>query len=60
VRHHGPVARIEVDSSDLERIIAPEVRKAIVERFRKIGYNHIAIDMEGYISGSMNRAIEEI
>jgi uncharacterized protein len=58
VRHHGPVARIEVDASQINRMISEERRKAIVERLRKIGFEHIALDLEGYVSGKMNRGIE--
>jgi uncharacterized protein len=58
VRHHGPVARIEVDASEINRLVNEERRKAIVERLRKIGFEHIALDLEGYVSGKMNRGIE--
>jgi uncharacterized protein len=58
VRHHGRVARIEVDASEISRIVSEQRRKAIVERLRKIGFEHIALDLEGYISGKMNRGID--
>jgi pyridinium-3,5-biscarboxylic acid mononucleotide sulfurtransferase len=58
VRHHGPVARVEAASSDIHRIVREETRNAIVERLRKIGFDHVALDLEGYISGKMNRGIE--
>ena len=57
VRHHGPVARIEVDTSDIEKIMETGLRERIVEEFRQIGFLHIAVDMEGYITGSLNRAL---
>jgi len=58
VRHHGSVARIEVESSELGIIVRDDVREAIVRKFREIGFLHIAVDLEGYVSGSMNRALE--
>ncbi len=58
VRHHGSVARIEVASSEIKKITGPELRKNIVEKFRQIGFYHIAVDLEGYFSGSMNRVIK--
>ena len=58
VRHHGSVARIEVASSEIKKITGPELRKNIVEKFRQIGFYHIAIDLEGYFSGSMNRVLK--
>ena len=50
-------ARIEVNTADLERMIDPAFRKEIVEKFRDIGFQHIALDLEGYITGSLNRAL---
>ncbi|MCP4681931.1 MAG: ATP-dependent sacrificial sulfur transferase LarE [Desulfobacterales bacterium] len=57
VRHHGTVARIEVDKMELENIMRETVSQAIIKRFRKIGFEHIALDLEGYISGKMNRSL---
>ncbi len=58
VRHHGSVARIEVESSEIERIKEANLRKDIVEKFKEIGFLHVAVDLEGYTTGSMNRALE--
>ena len=59
VRHHGSVARIEVESSAIDRLFDKGIRKSILERFREIGFDHIAIDLEGYVTGSMNRGLEK-
>jgi uncharacterized protein len=58
VRHHGSVARIEVEGPGLRMIMGDALRKRIVRKFREIGFLHIAVDLEGYVSGSMNRALE--
>ncbi len=58
VRHHGSVARIEVDASQIEMINEANLRKDIVEKFKEIGFLHVAVDLEGYVTGSMNRALE--
>ena len=58
VRHHGSVARIEVAGSEIKKVTGPELRKNIVEKFRQIGFYHIAVDLEGYFSGSMNRVLK--
>jgi len=57
VRHHGSVARIEVETSELRKMTEPKLREEIVERFRQIGFHHIAVDLEGYTPGSMNRSL---
>ena len=58
VRVHDKVARIEVDTGDIERIIDRKTRSLIVEKLRKIGFSHVAVDLEGYRQGSMNRALK--
>lgn len=58
VRHHGSVARIEVESVEIDKINEPILRKSIVEKFKEIGFLHVAVDLEGYTTGSMNRALE--
>jgi uncharacterized protein len=55
VRHHGKVARIELNPRELDKIMNAEIRAEVVRVLRKIGFAHIALDMEGYIQGSMNR-----
>jgi uncharacterized protein len=58
VRHHGPVARIEVDSSDMAKITESGFRQSLVAELRRIGFLHIAVDLEGYVTGSLNRAVK--
>lgn len=52
VRHHGQVARIEVDPGHMERVF--QHRKNIVEFLRMLGYRHVSLDLEGFRSGSLN------
>ncbi|MBO0704063.1 MAG: ATP-dependent sacrificial sulfur transferase LarE [Candidatus Dormibacteraeota bacterium] len=53
VRHHGEVARIEVDQADLGRLL--ERRAAVLEGVRHAGYTFVALDLEGYRTGNLNR-----
>ncbi len=55
VRHHGGVARIEIAAVDFGRLLVPDVRQEVVQSLRRIGYRHISLDLEGYVSGSLNR-----
>ncbi|MCD4669991.1 MAG: ATP-dependent sacrificial sulfur transferase LarE [Actinomycetia bacterium] len=54
VRYHYPIARIELDPADISRLIELPMRKKTVKRLKAIGFGHIAIDMEGYRTGSMD------
>jgi uncharacterized protein len=57
VRHHGPVARIEVPFPDIAKLLREPFRQKIVDRLRAIGFAHVALDMEGYRQGSLNRGL---
>ncbi|TMC41097.1 MAG: TIGR00268 family protein [Chloroflexi bacterium] len=54
VRHHGDVARIEVDREDIERLVAQ--REDVAAAVREAGYKFVSVDLEGYATGSLNRA----
>jgi uncharacterized protein len=57
VRHHDTVARIEVEATDLPLLVRDDVRKAIAEHFRSIGYSYVTLDLEGFRSGSLNEVL---
>ena len=57
VRHHGPVARIEVAEEKVKGLLHEEIRRNVLKKFYEIGFEHVAVDMEGYVSGSLNRSL---
>jgi len=57
VRHHGDVARIEVDGAGRDALLREENRQAVVERLRSLGYLYIAVDLAGFRSGSLNEGL---
>ena len=57
VRHHGTVARIEVLPTDFGRLLEAGPRQQVISALKKIGFRHVAMDLEGYVYGSMNRDI---
>lgn len=58
VRHHGSVARIEMGRTDLERFLKEGPRETVVEKLRELGFDHVALDLEGYVSGKLNRSLK--
>lgn len=56
VRHHGSLARIEVDAGEIANL-AGKMREDIVEQFQKIGYQYVTLDLLGYRSGSLNEVL---
>jgi uncharacterized protein len=57
VRHHGDVARIEVDQEGLDVVMRDGNRERVVQRLRSLGYLYVTLDLAGFRSGSMNEAL---
>ncbi len=57
VRHHDTLARIEVGPQEIEFIAAKSIRIQINEKFKSLGYQHVALDLQGYRSGSLNEGL---
>ncbi|HWV22657.1 MAG TPA: ATP-dependent sacrificial sulfur transferase LarE [Thermomicrobiales bacterium] len=55
LRHHEQVARLEMREEDLERAFS--MRREIGEAVKAHGYRYVALDLDGYESGSMNRVL---
>jgi len=53
VRHHGDIARIEVDEVDIPRLLAERGR--VTSAVREAGYKFVSADLEGYATGNLNR-----
>jgi uncharacterized protein len=58
VRHHGQIARIEIEPFEFPKIIEKKVREAVIKNFKKFGYVYIAVDLAGFRSGSMNEPLD--
>lgn len=56
VRHHGDVARIEVELADIATVV--EHRERIVTRMTNLGYRYVTLDLAGFRSGSMNEGLQ--
>lgn len=54
VRYHGESARIEVAQSELKRLVASELRERVTTYFKAAGFTYVAVDLEGFRSGSMD------
>jgi TIGR00268 family protein len=52
LRVHGDIARIEVDSHDLQKLV--EKRIEIIRELKALGYTYVTMDLEGFRSGSMD------
>ncbi len=56
-RVHGDLVRIEVPQEDLESVLAQRAR--IVGALKADGFAYVALDLQGYRTGSMNETLEQ-
>lgn len=54
VRVHQTIARIELPATEIPRMVDPELRRRIVSQLQALGYQYVALDLQGYRSGSLN------
>lgn len=57
VRHHGELARIEIARPDLPRALSLEMLDHMTALLKALGFKYIALDTEGYRTGSMNAVL---
>jgi pyridinium-3,5-biscarboxylic acid mononucleotide sulfurtransferase len=58
VRHHGAIARIEVEPEEITRLASPEIRRQVTEKFKELEYLYTTLDLGGYRMGSMNAVLK--
>ena len=58
VRCHGPVARIEVETATMEKIMLdPQLRLEVSQGVKALGFTHVSLDLDGYVTGNMNQDV---
>ncbi len=60
VRHHGELARIELDADEIVLLRQETIRNQINDHYKTLGYEHVTLDLQGYRSGSLNEGITKI
>jgi len=60
VRHHGNLARIEVEPQQTAAIIRPEAARAIDAGLKGLGFTFVTVDLTGYRIGSMNEVLDGV
>ncbi|MEZ4332988.1 MAG: ATP-dependent sacrificial sulfur transferase LarE [Myxococcota bacterium] len=58
LRHHGEVARIEIDPSELAGALDPAMARRLVEALKPLGFRYVTLDLEGYRTGSLNEVLQ--
>jgi uncharacterized protein len=61
VRHEAnDLARLEVPVDEIARFLDAEVREAVAAKLKSLGFKFIALDLEGFRSGSLNAALVQL
>jgi uncharacterized protein len=58
VRHHGELARIELEPQELDRALEPAQRRAIARALHELGFRWVSLDLDGYRTGSLNEVLQ--
>jgi len=54
VRHHGDIVRLEIAREELPRALSMGMAAEFTRIFKALGFSYVALDLEGFRSGSMN------
>lgn len=57
VRSQQDTARIELPSADLQRFVAETDLPTLVSHFQSLGFRYVSLDLEGLVSGKLNRVL---
>ncbi len=59
VRHHDPIARLELGEREMHRLFKDQLCDRIVRHLVSLGYQYVTLDLGGFRSGSMNEVLPE-
>jgi uncharacterized protein len=59
LRHHGDIARVEIDPAELADGLSRELMQRINAAIKPLGFKWVCVDLEGYRTGSLNEALNE-
>lgn len=58
-RHHGDVLRLELGKEEMRLVMQDGIAESIIEAAKKAGFVYIAVDLQGFRSGSMNEVFRK-
>ena len=57
VRYHNEIARIEINKNEFPLLLNHSNK--IIDKFKKLGFTYVTLDLEGYRTGSLNEVLDE-
>lgn len=58
LRHHGPLARIEIDPAEMPRALDPAMAERMRDVILPLGFQWVSLDLAGYRTGSLNDVLQ--
>ncbi|MFL6274328.1 MAG: ATP-dependent sacrificial sulfur transferase LarE [Blastocatellia bacterium] len=58
VRHHGEIARVEVADVEMPRALDLDMAGQMAVALKALGFKYVALDLEGYRTGSLNETLK--
>jgi uncharacterized protein len=58
LRHHGELARVEIDPAELPRALDAGMARRISAAIRPLGFRFVSLDLDGYRTGSLNEVLQ--
>jgi uncharacterized protein len=58
VRFHDEIARLEVPTREMARLLEPTIRTRLVTGLKALGFAYVTLDLEGFRSGSLNEVLD--
>ena len=58
VRHHGEIARLEIELNEMERLSTnPDLMAQVAGKLKEFGYKYVTLDLAGYKQGGANSSV---
>ena len=57
VRHHGPLARVEITRTEMPQALDMAMLDRITAELKAVGFQYVTLDAAGFRSGSMNAVL---
>ena len=58
VRHHGDLARIEIDRQELPRALDEAMFRRMSRALKDLGFRWVSLDLDGYRTGALNEVLQ--
>ncbi len=59
VRVHDEIVRLEIAPAEMKHALSLQMTEKLAEKFRKLGFKYVTLDLHGYRSGAMNEVLEQ-